>query len=73
MSKEKKKDDQSNDNSLNNEEIASILKEEMEFQVQTKDEETRLECLRIASQVTRPTTKEVIKSASDMFDFIKGN
>jgi hypothetical protein len=43
MSKEKKKDDQSNDNSLNNEEIASILKEEMEFQVQTKDEETRLE------------------------------
>jgi hypothetical protein len=45
----------------------------MEFQVQTKDEETRLEWLRIASNVTRPTTKEVIKSASDMFDFIKGN
>jgi len=71
MSKEKK--ELKEDDSLTNQEIASILKEEMEFQVQTQDEETRLECLKIASGVARTTTKEVIKSASDMFDFIKGN
>lgn len=65
-------EEQSANETLNSEQLATLLEDEMAFQVQTQDEETRLQCLKIAADVSRSNISEVLKSADRMFEFIKG-